>query len=54
MEYPNLSTQLSILPYKFGNINLYEVLCPCIKGEFDTSQLPKDAKIIIGSVFNDN
>lgn len=49
--HPNLSTQVSILPYKFGNYNMYEVLCPYINGDFDTSEIPKNATIVEGSVF---
>lgn len=56
ISHPNLSTQPSILPQRFGTYPIYEVLCPFdnTKGAFDTSIIPSNANIIGGSVFGGN
>ena len=57
--HPDLSTQPSRLPYRFGNMNIYEVLIPLsgmsmeapgILIPFDT--FPEDNKVIHASVFS--
>jgi len=53
--HPNLSTQPSILPYRFGVYPVYEVLCPLIRKftsytDFDLRELPDDAIIIGGDI----
>ena len=53
--HPNLSTQPSLLPYRFGVFPVYEVLCPLrykynSYTDFDFSELPDDAVIIGGNI----
>lgn len=57
--HPNLSTQPSLLPQRFGKYPMYEILCPFIEwqvvggGNFDTSLIPNDATIVEGSIFGE-
>ena len=53
INHPDLSTQPSLLPQRFGVFPMYEILCPYSEEEndFDTSLIPNDAVIIEGSVF---
>ena len=51
ISHPDLSNQPSILPQKFGLWTMYEVLCPYVNNDFDTSQIPDDSTIIEGSIF---
>ena len=57
LSHPDLSTQASILPQRFGNLNIYEVLIPLNSG---TSQwevddyIPSGATILTCSIFSDN
>ena len=62
VSHPNLSTQPSILPQRFGTYLMYELLIPYVIEDrganqsiayFDTSVVPKNAVIIEGSVFNE-
>ena len=52
-SHPDISTQPSLLPERFGNYGVYEVLCPYIDNKFDASQIPNEAVIIGGTIFND-
>lgn len=54
LQHPNLSTQPSLLPYRFGLFPIYEVLCPFINGDFDTKMVPQEGIVIGGSIFGDD
>lgn len=56
LSHPDLSTQPSILPQRFGNMPLHELLCPLRSDgvTIDTSLIPSDAIIIEVSAFNQN
>lgn len=56
VSHPDLSTQPSVLPQRYGNLKIYEVLVPLgssfIDVEIDNSYIPADATILECSVFN--
>lgn len=54
LQHPNLSTQPSLLPYRFGLFPIYEVLCPFVNGDFDTSKVPQEGIVIGGNIFGDD
>lgn len=50
-SFGNATTQPKLLPEKFNNYSVYEVLCPYSEGDFDTSSIPDTAVVIGGSIF---
>lgn len=54
--HPNITTQISLLPYRFGTLPVYEVALPydTTTHDFDTSILPQDAVVIGGTIFSDD
>ena len=50
IKHPDLSTQPSILPYKFMGQYVYEVLLPIPKEKFGASSYEIDAKILVNSI----
>lgn len=53
LSHPDLSTQPSRLPQRFGTYKIYEVLLPYLEKGFDYSQLPSTSVILECFVFSD-